>query len=234
MDYFEFYKELYHKENERKSQITNSFNIPIALNSAISTAIFFFITSFDYSVEPYLSYTFITLTMLNCGCIAISIYNLIHAFSDFTKGYEYTGIAYVQQLFNWREELEDYHKENKATQPKKKADKDFESFLINDFVDHIDHNMYVNDRKSQFIFKSKRWVVLALVSVLITSLPFGYNFFNKEDKAHQVQIIKSLSQNADSITNSKIDSLTHQINKLNLRYEEQKADTTTTTSKKNN
>lgn len=234
MDYFEFYKELYHKEDERKSQITNSFNIPIALNSAISTAIFYFITNFDYSVEPYLSFTFIVLTTLNCSCIVISIYNLIHAFSDFTKGYEYTGIAYVQQWFNWREELEEYYEENEEKKPSKKADIEFKNFLIKDFVDHIDHNMYVNDRKSQFIFKSKRWVVLALVGVLITSIPYGYNFFKKDISAHKIQIVESLSQTENSIINSKIDSLTHQIKTLNLRYEQQKTDTTATATEKNN
>ena len=56
MDQFDFYKELYFKENERRQEVRNSLNIPIAIITALSSAAYFFITSFDYTIDFFGNY----------------------------------------------------------------------------------------------------------------------------------------------------------------------------------
>ncbi len=231
LNLYELYKELYHKENERKAEIVNSLNIPIAVTTAISTGIFYFITNFDYQVEGFLNFIFVGLSSITTICVLLSIYNLIRAFSDFTKGYEYTGIPYVQQLHNWYQELKEYYKEHGDKKKTDEADEHLQQHLVDGFVEHIDHNMYVNDRKTKFVFQSKRWLVISLVSILITAIPFGYNFFNKADKIQKIVVLSDDTLKTEEAGVNKVDSLINLINKLKLQYEQQKDSTTSATPK---
>ena len=176
MDNFDFYKELYHKENERRQEVLNSLNIPIAVITALSTGVYYFVTSFDYNVEQFLNLIFLVLIGISTICILIAIYYLIRAFSDFTKGYEYTGIPYPQELYDWNNELIDYYKKIGGTDIE--AKNHFTNYLTENLVKHIDHNMYINDKKHEFIYSSKRFLVIGLIFMLFTLIPYGYNYFN--------------------------------------------------------
>ena len=74
MDQFDFYKELYFKENERRQEVLNSLNIPIAIITALSSVAYFFITSFDYTIDFFLSGIFITLISITGICLLFAIY----------------------------------------------------------------------------------------------------------------------------------------------------------------
>ncbi len=218
---FEFYKELYHKENERRQEVLNSLNIPIAVITAIASATYYFITTFDYETEPFLRAIFIGLISLSILSLLFAIYFLIRAFSDFTKGYEYSGIPYVKELFDWNKDLEDYYAS--IGQNIKEAKKHFENFLIENMVKHIDHNMYVNDKKHGFIYKSKKFLVLSIVFSLLILIPFGYNYFQKKDKVHKVELVeaKTIDDSENLIIVSKLDTIIHQINLNHCNYERQ-------------
>lgn len=188
MDKFEFYKELYFRENERRREVLNSLNIPIAIITALFSGMYLFVTSFDYQVEYFLTAIFIALISALGICLLLALYFLIRAFSDFTKGYEYSGIPYTKELYDWNKNLEDYYEEYEGS--KKKAKKAFETFITENLVKHTEHNMYVNDKKHGYIYRSKKFLIIALVLSLITLVPFGYNYFNKESDTYRVEVVK--------------------------------------------
>jgi hypothetical protein len=235
MNQLEFYKELYHKENERRQEVLTSLNIPIAIITALSSGTFFFITSFDYSIEAFLTGIFIALISLTGLALLLAIYFLIRAFSDFTKGYEYSGVPYANELYDWNKNLEEYFEtyENDKTL----AAAHFETYLMENLVKHTEHNMYVNDKKHGYIYRSKKFLILALVLMLMTLVPFGYNYFKKDKEIHKVQMISNLIQ-SENLTlddlNKKIDSLLI-LQKIN-NYEQQgqfsqETDTTASTER---
>ena len=221
MKSFEFYKELYHKENERRQEVLNSMNIPIAVITAIASATYYFITTFDYNTEPFLKAIFVGLIFLSIISLLLSIYFLIRAFSDFTKGYEYTGIPYVKELFDWHSDLENYY--TSIGQNISTADQHFENFLIENMVKHIDHNMYINDKKHGFIYKSKKFLVLSIVFSLIILVPFGYNFFHKKTLINKVELVdtKVHGKVENEAINNKLDSIIHYIQLNKYRYAKQ-------------
>lgn len=61
MDEFEYYKELYFKENERREAVVNSLNIPIAIITGLSSGTYFLITCFDYNIDRFLTLVFLFL-----------------------------------------------------------------------------------------------------------------------------------------------------------------------------
>jgi len=231
MKHFEFYKELYHKENERRQEILSSLNIPIAVITALATGIYYFITTFEYNTEPFLKGFFILLISFSLLSLLLSIYYLIRAFSNFTKGYEYTGIPYVKELFNWYKELEDYYGSTN------KSKKHFESFLIENMVKHIDHNMYVNDKKHGYIYKSKKFLVISLVFSFIVFVPYGYNYFRNKENIYKFELLEKTrhAELNDSKIMKKLDFLIKHITLNQLEYEQQRqitkeADTSSTFS----
>jgi hypothetical protein len=200
MDTFELYKELYHKENDRRNEVQNALNIPIAIISALSTGIYFFVTTFDYKVSLILNYIFCVLCIITTLTLIMSIFYLVRAFSNFTKGYEYTGLAYPQELYNWNLELESYY--HKYGVDIIEAEKQFKKHIIEKLVKHTDHNMYVNDKKYGYIYNSKKYLILGLTTLLLTTIPFGYNYFHKKESVQQIKVVDS-----DSTLNNKVEQL---------------------------
>lgn len=231
MDQLEFYMELYHKENDRKPTIQNALNIPIAILTAISTGTYYFITTFDYGVEQFLNYIFIIISSAAIVCIVLAIYHLIRAFRDFSKGYEYTGLPYTKELFEWKKQLNEHFEKHGKGQ--KDADEHFKRYLLENLIEHLDHNMYVNDEKSRFIWQSKKWLVFGLVLTLINAIPFGYNFFNKQENASNIIILNEPEQqNLTQLNSKKIDSLFNLLNGKLHSYEQQETDSSTATTSK--
>lgn len=234
MDHLDFYKELYHKENDRRQEVITSLNIPLAVITALSSGTYFLITSFDYTVETFLTGIFIFFMILTGISLLGAIYFLIRAFSDFSKGYEYSGIPYVNELYNWNKELEQYYETYKED---KDLPKDlFKTYLLENLIKHTDHNMYVNDKKHGFIFRSKKFLILALVLILISLVPFGYNFFKKDREIHKIEVVSD-SNNREFLLleglNGKLDSLINSQKKKEYEKNErfpQETDTTTTTT----
>jgi len=235
MKQFDFYKELYFKENERRQEVLNSLNIPIAIITALASASYFFITSFDYKIESFLSGIFIALISITGVCLLFAIYFLIRAFSDFTKGYEYSGIPYAKELYDWNKNLEDYFEEYEDD--RSLAKKHYTKFIIENLVKHTEHNMYVNDKKHGYIYRSKKFLIIALILTLITLIPFGYNHFKKDEKVHKVELIeqKVSSKNDIQNINEKLDIIIDSLKTKNnerQRQSTEKADSTTTATTK--
>lgn len=226
----EFYKELYHKENERRLEVSNALNIPIAIISALATTLYLFVTSFDFKFNDILNYLFIGFISVTFLCLVLAIYFMIKAFSDFKKNYEYSGIPFVQELYNWKKELLVYYDYDQ-----KKTDDDFDNYLTENLVKHIDHNMYVNDTKLRFIFNSKRYLVIGLILTLATSFVYGYNFFNKKDKIQKMIFVSSKDYiNRIEENEIKIDSLEAVLKSINYEQTRKSTETKseTTTGKK--
>lgn len=196
MDQFEFYKELYNTENERRAAVNDALSIPIAIVTALVSIAFYLLTTFDYGQGGWIRGTFIGLSIVSTILIAVSVYSLIRAFSDLIKGYEYKGVPYPQELFDWREDLVKYY--TKYGNGVAQADEEYRKHLIKKFAEHADYNMRVNDRKTKHVFTAKRYMVLGLVCMALACFPFGYNYFHKAPDVHQVQVVT-----ANSITNTK-------------------------------
>jgi len=178
MDIGTFYKELYFKENDRRQEVLNALNIPIAVITGLSTANYLFITTFNYSMNDILNYVFVIMVSLTMLSLIMAIFFLIKAFSDFSKGYEYQGLPYPGELYKWHNQLKDYNQQYGLTD---NSDEKFENTILEKFLACTDHNTYVNDKKHGYIYNSKKFLVTSLILSLLILFPFGYNYFNKGD-----------------------------------------------------
>lgn len=188
MDHFDFHKELYHIENERRSTVNESLSIPIAIGTGLLSFMFYLITTFDYSQAGCMKCLFIGLVILGALPLAFSVYSLVRAFSNLTSGFEYKGLPYPEDLIDHRKKLIEYYTQYGKGQSE--GEEKFEQYLLGKLAEHTNHNTLVNDQKTRHVFNAKRAMVYALVVMGITCLPFGYNYFQKSDPINKVEVVK--------------------------------------------
>ena len=209
MDKFEFYKELYHKENDRKVEITNSYMIPVVIISALASGFYFLLTSYTYSVSTISDWIFICLLSFTAVSILISCYSMIRAFNTF-RSFDYKGIPYVDELENWYNELLKYYKNDKW-----KTDEAFKEGIISYFIETVKFNASVNDKKHGFIYKSKQYSAIGLTFLFLSFAPYLYIYFSKPKYIEKAELIFEKDKiKAMKPLRSKIDSISNIINKL--------------------
>ncbi len=220
MDKFEFYKELYHKENDRKSEITNSYRIPVVVISALASGAYFLLIHYTFQLTKYLDWIFICLLSFTILCILTSCYYMIRAFNTF-KSFDYKGIPPVNMLEDWHKELLKYYKKDK-----RKTSKEFKKGVTNHFIESIQYNTEINDRKHGFIYKSKQFSAIGLTFLILCFVPYLYNHFSIPQKLEKTEVLDKDYIKELKALNIKIDSLTNSIDKLKIEIMSSKEKTT--------
>lgn len=174
MDEFEFYKELYYKELSRRNEILNSLNIPIGIISVSFSFLFYMVTTFKYNLEMFLSLIFVIFCILILFSLILASYYLVKAFDDFPRGYQYSVLPFPAELKKWKTELVEFQK---YSQSEFNAEEHFNVYLINNLNKHATHNTYINDKRFELIYISKKYLILGLFFMFISLLPYGYSLF---------------------------------------------------------
>jgi hypothetical protein len=219
MDRYEFYKELYNNEIERKNSIESSLNIPIVIITGLISTVFYIGTTFDYSLEKFLSISFVGLLVTSGLFTLIAVYYLIRAFNNLTSGFEYHYLPYGTDLEDYYERLKEFNDGDEN-----KTNEDFKKYLTSKFNEQFDKNAFINDKKSGYIHQARRFIVFGLLSLTVTFVPFGYNLFNKEEQIQKIELIKKdRHHNRQERKLDKIDS-------LKIKGHEQRRETKDTTA----
>jgi hypothetical protein len=82
MELFDFYKETYYKELDKKDEINTSLAVPMSIASGMFAGLFFMSTTFCYKDHELSSIFFIAALSLSCLLLIISIFYLSQAYND--------------------------------------------------------------------------------------------------------------------------------------------------------
>ena len=67
--------------------------------------------------------------------------------------------------------------------------------MIDHYVKCTDHNMYVNDQKFKFIYRSKTFTILGLGLALLAAIPFTVvDFADKKGAIHKIEIMNTVNK----------------------------------------
>lgn len=187
-DQFEFYKELYFKENERRISIDSALNIPIIVTTALVAGIYVLATSMSFH-DVWLTILFALPIIVAAAFLFISIYWICTvfvtqgAFFFSTTPPTYAGIPFVGRLSQWHDQLEQYYRAHYANDPNVAtlADDEFKKYLVSEFIRSVDQNTHANDNKFSQIFNANKALVRSLYFVGL-SIPFYFwSFFTKPE-----------------------------------------------------
>lgn len=190
MDKLQFLIDWYNREEERKSSVENSLNIPIGILTLLFAMQFYLVKEFDFgSCQIWEKYLLLGSVI---GSFFVSIVAGLYIFKSYLgvpKEYRYGGIPYPSQLLSYEKDLITFYKENSAQFENVTGEEKFKEYLQNKLAEHIDKNTFNNDEKYRFLNACKTLIFVGVVALLIAFIPFLYNIFTRPSKPQQIEII---------------------------------------------
>lgn len=170
----ELYKDIYYKELIRKEEIHKNLTIPIGILIALIGAISYFYKQLIFECN-FTNVLQIEILIFFFFSIIVTIYYLIRIFYS----YEYKYISDPEEMEKYRNELIEYYKSTLDNIEENQSFNDFNLFLINQYVQTSTFNIMNNDRKVHFLFLTKRWLIITIISFLLScilSITINFNY----------------------------------------------------------
>lgn len=224
-DYYEFYKELYFKENERRQEVESALTLPLAIVTALVAGMYVLLTTFSYDYSWLLTITFLCLVFPALIFLLYSVWWQSLAFVtrigflkfERQKGFffkfkikevfQYKGIAFSEKLNEYHKELIEYYQ--KYYPDELNIDElianQFKEYLINEFTKATDYNTATNDTKYTYVFNSKIFLVYSLWFSAFALAPYFVSYFHKNDDIYKVYIDNALK--TEKFVLSKVDTV---------------------------
>ncbi|MBK9793082.1 MAG: hypothetical protein IPP60_08250 [Sphingobacteriales bacterium] len=163
MNRFDFYKELYFKEEDRKKSLNDALTLPIGIVSAQIALLSYFYSNYvskGFASLPIWSKIFFILTIVS---LLICILFLIFSYFElrFKKEKYFIETAFRYNYIGSVIEFEDYYIKklnyyNETIQTANSASlHDLEENIISNFIESIAHNVKLNDKKTKRISNAK-------------------------------------------------------------------------------
>jgi hypothetical protein len=176
------YKDHYEFEWNHRSYLTSALNIPIAVATVLGSAEVVLLQKFPF-YQDITTYIFVFLWVCSI-CFLISA--LIFLFKAI-HGYTYQRIPTPSMLKSHYEELKAWWERNGGTE--KDAEKDHDDFFYKRMEEAIEKNATNNKNKSAYIAKSNRSLILALIFLAVSSVPYSIKTINKPQKIIKVELV---------------------------------------------
>jgi hypothetical protein len=198
----EFLKEWFYKEDERKNSLNDSLNIPIGLLTGLIAIISYIFNEFNsLNEKPFIRNCFYFLIIVSIIFWLISVFKLLQSYNDLYKGYSYLGFPRPSFLKDDNESLKKYYSDYKDDLDDGISLQSLEEDNLETLLTKcLDTNVYNNDRKSAYLHSSKIHILNCLITILLSSTLFTFNYINnKEEKIQKIEItnLNSLKMGQD-------------------------------------
>lgn len=187
MDRFEFYKEIFYKENDKKNEINGSLAIPIGILSFIAGSLYFFISTFDLKGVILITVIFILGIVVSSVYLALSICHLIKSLTNFHNGYGYAYLPNADQLEKAYQDMKSYNNEKGINV--EVTDSEYEEELIERMIAATAVNQKLNIKKIKFRFKCQKHMITSFIFLCCCLAPFSYNSLTKKTETKPIEVI---------------------------------------------
>lgn len=179
---YNFYKEIYYHEFQRKDGIDSSIVFPVTLFTLMVAGSFFLIEKIDFKNAFFglgiLNHIITILMILFIISLITAIFYLSKTYLNMLGKYNY--LPFASELQNREIELEEYYKEfyeeqeysdkkkrNKIHISKEKA---FTDDLVGYYVDYSTHNQEINDKRLKYHYRTRQFLVISLGILLLLTV----------------------------------------------------------------
>lgn len=191
-----FLLEWYYKEDERKYALDNSLNIPIGILSALTAGIYYLITKYNYAQESiFFKTAFLILMIVTTVLWSTCIIYILLSYNGITKKNKYTYFYLPSTSIRNIEEnkLRPYYENNRTYFEANQITLDM---LVQKNVEQIlseciNKNINSNDRKAEYLYKSKKSLINCVICLFLAGILFSYNYIKHEkEDIYNIKIIK--------------------------------------------
>lgn len=204
---YNLYEKTYFYEMEVREKIVGRVQINFALIATGFAALSYMSRMLDLEKNNILIIAFIALLLTSIMLSFICIRHLVLAF----WGNEYQGMPTAIEIDSYRLDLlahaQDIEKYNlqypEAAQPKVYVDQMLYDYMYNKFRDCSSFNTKVNDKRSDNLHKSFRWLLYSSIPFLLASVLFVIGNLDVSSPRKETLIINNtLNEKLESIENT--------------------------------
>lgn len=167
MDRLEFYKEIYYKEIDRRFQLNESVGKPVTIATGVAALTFYLFN--EITKEHQLtstSYLLLILIGIGFSLFCVSVVFMALSVNNFSSGYKYPEIANVDEIRKHEKTLNDYDKKTDSKDS-------FKEWLISEYIRCANVGIIYNDKRADYLHRSKTFIILALTAIIITLLIYA-------------------------------------------------------------
>lgn len=198
MDRFDFFKEQYYKEHERRSEINNSLTQLIGYITAIVAVLYYFLTSFDFRYNWIDSLALCIITASVLYFLIRSMFHLIKAYTNLHHGFDVDYLADASDLNQYYQGLNAYYQSSGGTTDN--AEADFKEEILTKLIEATDANQKRNKQKSFHRHMSQRFLLFAFALLILNVVPYAFNYAlaEKPKDSISIEFASPLSLRCDS------------------------------------
>jgi len=174
---YDFFKENYFFEIDRKNQLARVLNIPFGLLVILGSSLLFIVKNISI---PFIWFE-VSPIIIGSIVMLFTIYFLIKSYYNYTYGF----VASSEKLKNYYSELVKFNPKN--------ADNDFLEFVTSEYSKYADINALNNDKKSSYLHKANGSLIVLLVFVIFSWLPYTWKVINKAPSIQNINIINIIN-----------------------------------------
>jgi hypothetical protein len=174
-DLLEKFNELYYFEFQRKDSINSGSNFLLALSTIYGSIIVFYLNSLPLLEISLKSISFYILLV---GSLVFFCLSLIH-FRKFLSGRDYQYISYPNEILEYLKELSEYNRKAEIGE-ESDIEEEFLDMMLNQTSESAKINSKANTNKVLSYNNTVRFLLISLLLLLITSVPFFINKYQDQ------------------------------------------------------
>jgi hypothetical protein len=176
-----FAQNQYELEWQRRDQLQSASGVPIGILTLLGSALVYLLKEFE-TPTLLLSGFFWTMALLATLAYGIAVYMSVRSY----YGYLYQRIPLPSQLQAHQAELLAYHRKSGGREGD--AQRDFEDFLCQRYIDATDRNAANNINRGAYLHNANSAVAVCLVFTLFSGAVFGVHVKLDPSKPQRVEI----------------------------------------------
>lgn len=188
-------EERYYKEHERNAQINNSLSIPIGIIVALLGVVGFFLLSIPFKIinTPIAWIVlglFIVVFIKLIFCLSRAIYFLSKVF----LGLRYAYMPNPRRICNYAKRLEKHYESQQAKNVDEAVEGKVREFLVDAYCRSTDNNIKLNVEKGFYLTEAKKYIIIALVFLMVSSIPFVILHYREKNLSEDVQKVEIVEE----------------------------------------
>jgi len=160
---FEFYRQSYHFELERKDRLLQQVGLALAILTVIGNLIAYFLKDFTWVSFARLDLLFYFFFVFGVAFTSVSLYYVARSLAH---GYWYGNIPTPKEIHETLEKFEVFNQSASAAD-KVDIESEFRENLIKQYCEYTDRNAKNNMARYGFIFTGLRFSIISLILLLV-------------------------------------------------------------------
>jgi len=189
LDRYEFYKNWYYKEHERKQQLESSLSIPLLIVTLVGSGLIYLISNFDPKVAGDIHKVFFYIFFfMSFAFLIAAIVTFAISFNRAIYGFEYAFLDWPHVI---EEDIDKIDRDENLVNLGLEPEEEKKEYMIDTFIAFTTINKEINNFKSAYIYQSKKFLICAVAALMLCLFPYGINFFSKTDMVQKIEIINN-------------------------------------------